>query len=324
MNVYVNELSFHGQFPTISSLMGGLKGLWAMHELCRRYGTPLYCMRNALAGRPAVPGFSVRDAVLRHAAPDDKRMVLTWIDKTGPFWDENRIHDANAYYYLLRAGQPEELVPDSGLAECTACCLAGDHGNMASVLPSDFEYTPILTEYEPDQAPRIGCQLRNFWRSQDIETALQCAIRLASWADLATHARATCAHLLFTAGAFDPLIRQPFSREIASRIVDLFRILDRLSASIRPDGSLSAEGQTIHGTYLTGHRALFTDSSDDEKIEFANGLTFAHPLTGERVLFPWHGKIRMGVQYRVHFEWPMRDSHRQLPVVYVGPKLTKR
>jgi hypothetical protein len=113
-------------------------------------------------------------------------------------------------------------------------------------------------------------------------------------------------------------------RQIAERVVELLHVLDRLSACIQPDGSLSAEGRSLYGVYFTGHRALFSDSSDDDKRHFAAELTFRHPVTGQSAQFPWHGKIRMDRQYRIHFEWPTNVPRSRLPVVYIGPKLTKR
>ncbi|MEI6646696.1 MAG: hypothetical protein WCP12_11730 [bacterium] len=324
MNVYVNELSFHGQFATVVDLIGGLKRLWSTHDLCKRYGTALYCARNSLATRPGAVGLSVRDAVLRHATPEEKRIILTWLDRTGPFWEDEQIHDPNLFYYLVRTSLPTELVTETGLAECTAQCLAGGDGSMASVSPSAFEYTPILMEVERDNDPRVSCQLDNFWQSPALEAHLENVVRLTTWEDVNLHVRAIFSHLLFSEDFFAALMPCPFSRPAANRIIDLLRILDNLSACVQQDSTLSMEGQKSKETFFTGHHPLFTDSSAPEKIDFANKLTFQHPLTKEAVMFPWHGKIRFGLQYRIHFEWPKINPDHPLPVVYVGPKLTKR
>lgn len=324
MNVYVNELSFHGQFATVVDLIGGLKKLWNTHDLCKRYDTALYCARNSLATRPGAVGLSVRDAVLRHATLEEKRIILAWLDRTGPFWDDQQIHDPNVYYYLVRPSSLDELVTETGLAECTAHCLAGGDGFIISVSPSDFEYTPIQTAVESDTAERIPCRLDNFWQLAPLQAHLERVVRLTTWEDVSAHVRSVFSHLCFSEDAFTPLMPCPFSRIVAERMIDLLRILDSLSASTQMAGSLSVEGQTIRDTYFTGHRPLFSDSSDPEKHEFAKELTFQHPLTNEVVMFPWHGKMRFGLQYRIHFEWPKSNPDQPLPVVYVGPKLTKR
>jgi hypothetical protein len=89
-------------------------------------------------------------------------------------------------------------------------------------------------------------------------------------------------------------------------------------------GALSHDGETLRKQYFVGGKALFTDSSDDEKRAFRTGLTFECPIRGERKLFSWHGKAKMGDQYRIHFSWPKPDFARGIPIVYVGPKITKR
>ncbi len=324
MNVYVNELSFHGQFATVVDLIGALKRLWSTHDLCKRYGTALYCARNSLATRPGAVGLSVRDAVLRHATPEEKRIILTWLDRTGPFWEDEQIHDPNLFYYLVRPSLVDELVTEMGLAECTAHCLAGGDGSMVSVSPSAFEYTPILMEVERANDPRVSRQLDNFWQLAPLQVHLERVVRLTTWEDVSAHVRSVFPHLCISEDAFTPLMPCPFSRIVAERMIGLLRILDTLSASTQRAGSLSTEGQTIRDTYFTGHRPPFSDSSVPEKHEFANELTFRHPLTNENVMFTWHGKIRFGLQYRIHFEWPKSNPDQPLPVVYVGPKLTKR
>ena len=76
--------------------------------------------------------------------------------------------------------------------------------------------------------------------------------------------------------------------------------------------------------HFIGAKALFTDSSNAEKSDFEAALTFRCPIRDTQCLFPWHGKAKMGAQYRIHFGWPKPDLVRGLPVVYVGLKITKR
>jgi hypothetical protein len=72
-----------------------------------------------------------------------------------------------------------------------------------------------------------------------------------------------------------------------------------------------------------GGNPLFSDSSDTEKLDFRNELTFRHPDQPGRSLFcPWHGKVRH-LELRVHYTWSGRAGE-PLYVVYVGPKITKR
>jgi hypothetical protein len=88
-------------------------------------------------------------------------------------------------------------------------------------------------------------------------------------------------------------------------------------------GHRNDEGHRLYANHFTGAKASFSDSSDSEKNDFRNELTFAHPeQPGETLFCAWHGKIKTP-QIRIHFSWPVR-SEAPLYVVYVGPKITKR
>jgi hypothetical protein len=50
-------------------------------------------------------------------------------------------------------------------------------------------------------------------------------------------------------------------------------------------------------------------------------MTFA-AADGREVFAPWHGKISHRY-FRMHFEWPLAPERRKLPVLYLGPKITK-
>ena len=64
-------------------------------------------------------------------------------------------------------------------------------------------------------------------------------------------------------------------RTAAERIRVLLGILDRFRTCFDGEGNRTAEGHEIYQNYFTGKNALFTDSSDDEKIEFATCRVFA-------------------------------------------------
>ena len=104
----------------------------------------------------------------------------------------------------------------------------------------------------------------------------------------------------------------------------LLGILDRFARSFDASGARTIEGQRIYQDYFTGgDNALFSDSSDDEKGDFGEALTFPHPDEPGSFLFcTWHGKVRH-MTLRLHFSWPIACG-KPVYVVYAGPKLTKR
>lgn len=96
-----------------------------------------------------------------------------------------------------------------------------------------------------------------------------------------------------------------------------------------PTSRESTKRDEIYRNFFTGKKggggrgALFSDSSDDEKIKFETEMRFKHPAEVNKTLFcPWHGKVQTP-PLRIHFSWPVRADD-PLYVVYVGPKITKR
>lgn len=98
---------------------------------------------------------------------------------------------------------------------------------------------------------------------------------------------------------------------------------EELKQCVGDDDGLNAEGLEIQQNHFVGDKAWFTDSSDGEKREFKNELTFPHPeRPGETLFCTWHGKVKTP-QMRVHFAYPLKRNE-PLYVVYIGPKITKR
>ena len=129
--------------------------------------------------------------------------------------------------------------------------------------------------------------------------------------------------MTFAGDCFRPIAGLLFSVGAAERVMLLFDILDRFVRAFDSSGRRTAEGHEIYRTYFTGGNALFSDSSDTEKLDFRSELTFRHPDQPGRSLFcPWHGKVRH-LELRMHYTWSGR-SGEPLYVVYVGPKITKR
>ena len=136
-------------------------------------------------------------------------------------------------------------------------------------------------------------------------------------------ARRECSSLYFSSGAFDALESQSFFPGAASSLLDLLIVLDRLKRSIGVDGARTAEGHEIYQNYFMRRLAWFTDSSDWEKSNFRDQLTFPHPQRpGEKLFCPWHGKVQTP-QLRVHYSDPIAHDE-PLYIVYIGPKLTKQ
>ena len=294
-----------------------------MRQECARLGHTMYCSRSDFISRPAVTGTTALSVIYSHCQKDLRTLILSWLNHAGPFWDDDPLHYQDAWF-VARNGEKVYLASQTGLAECYVFCMGGNRGVTASLAPSDFAYAPVNVEGEPDESGIPASRaLENFWELDPFIAVLGAEQPLESWADLEENVQNKFARLCIADRAFEAIANQPFSRAVADEIGILLNVLDRLSGCVGEDGRLNKTGQELHQTYFTGHRPRFTDSTDREKLVFKDKMTFPNPHTGIREIFPWHGKVRMGVQYRIHFEWPKRDPSRPLPVVYFGPKLTK-
>lgn len=129
--------------------------------------------------------------------------------------------------------------------------------------------------------------------------------------------------MTFGNDSFEPLRGFPFIYGVARRILELLDTLHQIINSRDGEGKFSVAGQQLYQDYFVGDMARFSDSSESEKHEFKDALTFQHPEKKEEYLFcTWHGKVKTP-QIRIHFPWPPKDNE-PLYVMYVGPKITKR
>ena len=246
---------------------------------------------------------------------------MVWLTHHGPFWDDFRCHGADDY--LEYRG---EIVTDSAVGEAAYRTLHGVECGLVSATPSDWDFSPIEVTWnrEAEGLEHRDTALEN-WRDAAAldENLREASPPLQSWTDLQRFATIRFGNLAFTDKCFEPLAGVPFAKGATERIRVLLDILDRLACAFGADGERTPEGNRIYQDYFTGDRALFSDSSDQEKHRFRNELTFPHPDSPDRSLFcTWHGKERH-MTLRVHFSWPIREGN-PVYVVYVGPKITKR
>jgi hypothetical protein len=317
MDLLVNDRSLHGQFNDVDAFREAIGRLMRIRGIAHRYGRALYCHRG-LASARATSQDSMQAAA--NALPREQRSaLLAWLNQQGPFWDDEREHDEDDWYEC--AG---EVVTDTAIGEAAHCLRHGIHRALASFQPSNFLRDPLSVEWVGSDTQRTPVDVRNFWDPAAFEASLaEAPPPVNSWAALNRHCAARFEHLTFAGNAFEPLRSHPFKLSVAETIVVRLNVLNRLSKSFEPDGSLSAEGHALYQKHFTGDKAWFSDSSESEKRAFKDGLTFPDPDTPDQRLFcPWHGKVK-SPQYRVHFSWPIAATTPTY-VVYVGPKITKR
>ena len=319
MDLFANDLSIHRQFDDVPTFRTAIAGLMEMRNVARRFGRDVHCNSGLVNSQP-ITDVPMQQAVQQLLA-DERRALLGWLTRGGPFWDELRQHGFDDW--LECRG---ELVTDSAVGEAAYRTLHGVNCGLASVTPSEWDYSPVEVLWcrEDKGSADKGASLMNWRDAAALEQKLQdAAPPIRSWVDLQSVSALRFKNLTFAGDCFDPLAGVPFAKGAADRILVLLDTLDRFAHAFDADGSRTAEGNQIYRDHFTGDRALFSDSSDSEKRDFRSELTFPHPASPGNSLFcTWHGKERH-LTLRLHFSWPIR-SDEPVYVVYAGPKLTKR
>ena len=319
MELFVNDLSIHGQFDDLRSFRDAFGTLMAMRATAGRYERDVHCHRALLTVEP-LPGVSMQQAIVR-LSESERRSAMRWLTQGGPFWDDLRRHGPDDWLEYQSA-----VVTDTAVGEAAYRKLHGVECGLVGAVPSDWDFSPVEVTWrrgagEPED-PRTA--LENWRDPAALENGLRGAARpVRSWQDLRNVSvrRFTC--LTFAGDAFRPLDGTPFSASASKRILMLLDILDRLARAFDSSGRRTPEGNRLHQDHFRGRNALFSDSSPTEKHDFHNELTFPDPDNAGGSLFcSWHGKVRSPA-LRLHFSWSFR-SGEPVCVVYVGPKITRR
>ncbi len=319
MDVFVNELSIHGQFPDVATFRVAFGQLMAMRAAAARFGREVYCGRGLLSAE-ATPGTPLLQ-IIQRLPEATRRSALQWMTRGGPFWDDIRRHRHDDWLESLG-----RIVTDSTVGEAAYRSLHGFTCSLISVTPSDWDLSPVTVTWRRNDAALDDrdTELEN-WR---VATALEewldgAPLPVQSWDHLQEISTRRFAGLRFGGTCFDPLAGVPFAKNAAERILFLCDVLDRLSHAFDESGARTLDGQRMYQDYFTGDNALFSDSSDTEKHNFRNQLTFPHPTDPDSRLFcTWHGKVSR-MTLRLHYAWSGQAGD-PIYVVYVGPKITRR
>ena len=316
MDLILNDCSIHGQFQSLATFRDAVGRVMNIREVARQFGSDLQCHRN-VASSQVTPNLSMREAAPRALDKNEFRVLMRWIDRHGPFWDDLRQHSSED---LLESNG--EIVTDTAVGEAAYCLIHGISRSLVSLDPSSWTLSPVHVRWH------IGDQVRsvevlNFIAAEDVRVAYESSpASLGSWKDLEAVARVRCSNLTFSVDSFDSLEGHPFGKGAADRLLLRLAVLNSMKDCFGEDGALTPAGHTLYSKHFTGEKAWFSDSSDAEKSRFESEFTFPHPTQRGRWLFcPWHGKVKTP-QLRIHFSWPIQ-AYEPLYVVYVGPKIAK-
>jgi hypothetical protein len=320
MEWYINDLSLHGHYADAHSFRASVEPL--LHLMARRTDLRrrILCSRT-LSTRPVTASMNLAESV---RATRDQLFIssmLRWLSSGGPFWEDDRASNPDDYFHF-----DGEDVTDQGLGEAARRLIVG-HPSASFSFPHPsvmrFAVSPLTVQQGLIEDLIGAYNVDNCWDPADIETA---SIRTPqSWAEMLAGVSAAMPALMLSTDIPSQLAPIPFHSGVAEKVLQLLGVLQGLTEETTPHDTFTQRGRDIYNKFFVGHRPLFTDESDANKRDFENELTFPNPsdATLRPLVCPWHGKIKFGSQYRIHFEWPRPRGQRGIKVVYIGPKITK-
>lgn len=319
MRWYLNDASLQAQFanPTsfedvLRSLLGARSRVPAIKQNLRTTRS----FQNALAG----PGMSVRQLLQRCSDRDLRAATFNWLDRAGPFVDDDRLYEQDDYFEyagveVTATGLGEAARRTKASEDCA--CYSFDGG------PIDYAVDPLEVEHGLQEERYGRYPVRNHWRLDAlVEHAISCGPAISSWQSLVEVARARFPHLdIADLHANAMLAREPFESSVRDRALGLMGLLNAYMAGRGDDGAEGPASKEVIDAHFKGERAYFTGESTTNENKFRHEMTFSGS-DGRKIFAPWHGKISHRF-FRLHFEWPLAPERRKLPVLYLGPKLTK-
>lgn len=313
--LFLNERSLEGQFASAHLFMANLQLVMKCQRDVRAKGFPLY-VRSLLVGNPATSEATFSDILYSSGNRDLIAQVRIWLMKDGPFWDQPKQHGENEWFECL-----EELVTDSSVAEAAWQQEQGTVAAVFSFTGSRFTISPLEVTWRERLEGETEHSIPNFWDSENLLAFIATQRQpVRSWEELIDYAGIRFPNLTIGASILNELASRPFVNSIASRALELLRVLDELNDCVVRGDALAETA--ILTKYFSGSRSWFSGESQGRRNneDVKSGMTFCDPRTGTDLYCPWHGKISHQY-FRLHFEWPKVDRTSKLLVVYLGPHL---
>ena len=317
LEIHINDLSINAQYGSAYEFRVALEPLLRFRIQNPQLATRIFCSKT-FSSRPVSLVLNVQQAV---RATHDQRyvgLVLAWLSK-GPFWDDERHSNPDDYFHFEGTD-----VTDQGLGEAARRIISGTDAGCFSFLDitKHFVSTPLRVNHGLEEEPIDVINVPNHWAVESLPAVMVPLPQ--SWDEFLHAARLKFSGLIFSADILQFLGKVPFDAGIVDLVFERLRVLQELYLATDENCALSDSGLELLQMHFTGDKAWFSDESEDNKRYFKREMTFSDPADEDKPIFaPWHGKVKKG-QFRIHFEWPRPKNQRQLKVLYVGPKLTKR
>ena len=152
-----NDESLHGQFSSPGQFFEALGVIFRMRDAAQKAGFNLEVNRR-IKERAAIKAQTLREVIGKTNNPENKRRILTWLDRDGPFWDDPPIHSDNEYFECNG-----EVVTETALAEACHLLMSLTEASVVSLNPSKFLTNTIEVFWRDRAEGDRSWPIRNFF-----------------------------------------------------------------------------------------------------------------------------------------------------------------
>lgn len=322
MRGYVNDASLQGQFSDAEAFEDVIRELLRARSRIP-FLRDFFHLSRTLPERNVLASETVRHLILKSKDKNFKSAVLIWLDRSGPFFEDDRIEEVDDYFEFSGLD-----VTDTGLGEGARRIRKRQEAFTFSFIGGhiNFNCNPLVVEHGIP-GDRLGVvNVPNVWELDELmRIGTDQEVLPTSWQGLIEFARVKFPALILPDSLYldARLNREPFDSVIRDRVFVLLGVLNDYAEGRNPDGSESEISRRIIENFFVGDRALFSGESKKNQENFRNVLTFPDPTDPAKTIFGhWHGKISHRF-YRLHFDWPIDGAVKKIKILYIGPKLTK-
>lgn len=320
MRAFLNELALADACRRSELKHKPLSELLLLRATYPEIRESMYCSKELLAFK--VDQETHINCLMTQLPRDKRESFLRWVTTKGPFFDDDRLADAEADLYIHNGLEVTRI----GLGEAAARLTIKD---SACVFSPTIEHTIELqtkfleVQKECNIGPQSVIQVLNHWIAESFaEYIKHSEPEPESWNELIDQCKNRFHSLIIGDNCHDSLKKTPFCRIISKAILKRLDILDKIAGSRSDTGEFLSDASELHKLHFQGENPLFSDESEVNKSRFKSEMTFPEPSGTAKVTYFWHGKIRRR-QQRIHFEWPIPQDASKLKIGYIGPKISK-
>lgn len=317
MEWILNNLSLNKNFANTQDFLSYMEDLLKCkfsHPLLK---SGILCPRD-IRDIEVIENVSFSNAVLSSAPKDLKHQILSWVNKNGPFWSDDRVNNCDDYF------EYEEIdVTDMGLGECARRAILTKSISSFSVA-GQFDITPLKICHGLQEEPLGVYDIENIWCLDDLLKSADSALPSPRcWQTALEYLKQKNPKLIFSESLYDQISELPYSSTVLERALELCRALEDYLKSRGENGEMTAITHEIIECHFHGDKAWFSDETDADICKFKQELTFLDARDNVKKVYSFHGKIKTP-QIRIYFEWPIPPEQNDIQILYFGPKITKK